>query len=87
MTDSARLKYGMDVEILNQSQRSQKPSSRPCHPSLQAIARLLGKQAAAHVHKYRFEGLGRIELIRLQEEARLKSNNSDDESINSIDTS
>ena len=38
------------------------------HPSLIALAHLLGRQAAAHVHKYRFEGLGRITLIRLRQE-------------------
>ena len=38
-------------------------------PALCALARLLGRQAAVHVHKYRFEGLGRITLIRLKQEA------------------
>jgi hypothetical protein len=35
----------------------------PLHPALTALARLLGRQAAVHVRKYRFEGLGRIQLI------------------------
>jgi hypothetical protein len=32
-------------------------------PALTALAHLLGRQAAAHVQKYRFEGLGRLQLI------------------------
>ena len=53
---------------------SKEPPSPPTTPSLpppalRALARLLGQQAAAHVHKYRFEGLGRITLMRLQREA------------------
>jgi len=35
----------------------------PANPSLHAIARLLGRQAAMHVRKYRFEGLGRIQIV------------------------
>lgn len=58
---------------------SKEPSSHPTTPSLpppalRALARLLGQQAAAHVHKYRFEGLGRITLMRLQQEALDKLN-------------
>lgn len=30
--------------------------------ALTDLARLLGRQAAMHVHKYRFEGLGRIQI-------------------------
>ena len=32
-------------------------------PALTVLARLLGRQAAMHVRKYRFEGLGRIHII------------------------
>ena len=42
----------------------------PAEPPLATLARLLGQRAAAHVWKYRFEGLGRAELIRLEEELR-----------------
>ena len=42
----------------------------PAEPPLATLARLLGQRAAAHVQKFRFEGLGRAELIRLEEELR-----------------
>ena len=63
------LNYDTDVEIFSRD-GSLPPSKAQStsNPSLRAIARLLGRQAAAHVHKYRFEGLGRITLICLQEE-------------------
>lgn len=32
-------------------------------PALTALARLLGRQAAMHVRKYLFEGLGRIQIV------------------------
>ncbi len=75
MMSFAALKYDTVVEYIeeleSQELRQVKPSP---HRSLLALANLLGRQAAAHVHQYRFEGLGRIELIRLQEEAaRLSS--------------
>ena len=37
--------------------------SHTAHPALVALAHLLGRQAAAHVQKHRFEGLGRLQLI------------------------
>lgn len=74
MRKSKGLKYDTDVEIINPSHQSQKLTSLSVHPSLQAIACLMGRQAAAHVYRYRFEGLGRIELIRLQTEARRATN-------------
>ena len=42
----------------------------PAEPPLATLARLLGQRAAAHVQKFRFEGLGRAELIRLEEQLR-----------------
>ena len=57
--------YDTNVEIITSDSQGK----------LKALARLLGKQAAAHVHKYRFAGLGQIELIRLQQETKNRSNN------------
>ena len=58
------LNYDIDVEILNHD-GSLPPSKAhsTSNPSLHAIARLLGRQAAMHVRKYRFEGLGRIQIV------------------------
>ena len=58
------LNYDTDVYILSHD-GSLPPSKAqpPANPSLRAIARLLGRQAAMHVRKYRFEGLGRIQII------------------------
>ena len=74
MMSFGALKYDTVVEYIegleSQELRQVKPSP---HRSLIALANLLGRQAAAHVHRYRFEGLGRIELIRLQEEAKRDS--------------
>ena len=58
------LNYDTDVEILSHD-GSLPPSKAqpPANPSLRAIARLLGRQAAMHVRKYRFEGLGRIQIV------------------------
>lgn len=83
MSPSAYLKYDTDVEIIETSNGPEEVSAPAPNKALRAIARLLGKQAAAHVHKYRFEGLGRLELIRLQEEARARSNNCNIDSKNS----
>ena len=52
------------------------PNKTMAHPTLVTITRLLGRQAAAHFHRYRFQGLGRIELLRLQDEASVRSINS-----------
>ena len=64
MQTTSRLNYDMDVEILSHD-GSLPPSKAQStsNPSLRAIARLLGRQAAMHVRKYRFEGLGRIQII------------------------
>lgn len=74
MPTIAAFKYDTDIEYIDRPKdpapRQPKPSP---HRSLIALANLLGRQAAAHVHRYRFEGLGRIELIRLQEEAKRDS--------------
>ena len=58
------LNYDTTVEIISHD-GSLRPSKAqpPANPSLNAIARLLGRQAAMHVHKYRFEGLGRIQIV------------------------
>ena len=56
--------YDTNVEIL--SRDGVLPPSKvqtPPNPSLHALARLLGRQAAMHIRKYRFEGLGRIQLV------------------------
>jgi|APCry1669190288_1035285.scaffolds.fasta_scaffold57006_2 hypothetical protein len=44
----------------------------PPPPALIALARLLGQHAARHIHKYRYEGLGRIALLIITE---AKNNN------------
>ena len=74
MPTVATLKYDTGIEYINgpKGPEPRQPNPSP-HRSLIAIANLLGRQAAAHVHRYRFEGLGRIELIRLQEEAKRDS--------------
>jgi hypothetical protein len=51
------------------------PQQTAPHPALVGLARLLGQQAAKFVRKHQYEGLGRIELIRLQDETRARSNN------------
>ena len=58
------LNYDTAVEIITHD-GSLHPSKAqtPANPSLHAIARLLGRQAAMHVRKYRFEGLGRIQIV------------------------
>ena len=58
------LNYDTTVEILSRD-GSLPPSKAQStsNPSLRAIARLLGRQAAIHVRKYRFEGLGRIQIV------------------------
>ena len=58
------LNYDTTVEITSHD-GSLHPSKAhpPANPSLHAIARLLGRQAAMHIHKYRFEGLGRIQIV------------------------
>ena len=58
------LNYDTTVEIISHD-GSLHPSKAqpPANPSLHAIARLLGRQAAMHVRKYRFEGLGRIQIV------------------------
>ena len=58
------LNYDTTVEIISHdgSLHPSKPHP-PANPSLHAIARLLGRQAAMHVRKYRFERLGRIKLV------------------------
>jgi hypothetical protein len=51
---------------LAQLSKGQKPEANrqfTPHPALTALARLLGRQAAMHVRKYRFEGLGHIQII------------------------
>jgi hypothetical protein len=54
----------MTVEIISHD-GSFHPSKAqpPVNPSLNAIACLLGRQAAKHVRKYRFKGLGRIQIV------------------------
>ena len=64
MQNTSCLNYDTDIEILSRDgslPRSKAHSTS--NPSLRAIARLLGRQAAMHVRKYRFEGLGRIHII------------------------
>ncbi|MFZ4788482.1 MAG: hypothetical protein ACOYLL_10370 [Beijerinckiaceae bacterium] len=58
------LNYDTTVEILSRD-GSLHPSKAqpPANPSLHAIARLLGSQAAKHICKYRFQGLGRIQIV------------------------
>ena len=58
------------TEGLNSHEALSPPSQGPeaiTHSSpqqtLTALARLLGRQAANHIRKYRFQGLGRIKLI------------------------
>ena len=58
------------TEGLNSHEALTPPSQGPeaiTHASpqktLTALARLLGRQAATHVRKYRFEGLGRIHIV------------------------
>jgi hypothetical protein len=56
--------YDTDVEIITPvSVFSASKTQHSPNPSLRSIARLLGRQAATHVQKYRFEGLGRLQLI------------------------
>ena len=64
MQNTSCLNYDTGVEILSRD-GSLPPSKTqtPANPSLRAIARLLGRQAAMHVRKYRFEGLGRIQIV------------------------
>jgi len=64
MQNTSCLNYDTDVEILS-CDGSLPPSKAQStsNPSLRAIARLLGRQAAIHVRKYRFEGLGRIQIV------------------------
>ena len=64
MQNTSCLNYDTNVEILS-CDGSLPPSKAqpPSNPSLRAIARLLGRQAAIHVRKYRFEGLGRIQIV------------------------
>ena len=64
MQNTSCLNYDTDVEILSHD-GSLPPSKAQStsNPSLRAIARLLGRQAAMHVRKYRFEGLGRIHIV------------------------
>ena len=64
MNTMSCLNYDTSVEI--NSRDGVLPPSKaqtPPNPSLHAIARLLGRQAAMHVRKYRFEGLGRIQIV------------------------
>ena len=67
----AKAENNYDTSIPSISKRLSSEPTTPSlpPPALRALARLLGQQAAAHVHKYRFEGLGRITLMRLQQEA------------------
>jgi hypothetical protein len=64
MQNTSCLNYDTDVEIFSRD-GSLPPSKAQStsNPSLRAIARLLGRQAAMHVRKYRFEGLGRIQIV------------------------
>ena len=64
MQNTSCFNYDTNVEILSRD-GSLPPSKAqpPFNPSLRAIARLLGRQAAIHVRKYRFEGLGRIQIV------------------------
>ena len=56
--------YDTTVEIISHdSSLHPSKAQSPANPSLNAIARLLGRQAAKHVRKYRFEGLGRIQIV------------------------
>jgi hypothetical protein len=65
----AGINYDTSIPSISNGPSSLTTTSSLPSPALRALARLLGQQAAAHVHKYRFEGLGRITLMRLQEEA------------------
>ena len=58
------LNYDTTVEIISHD-GSLHPSQAqpPANPSLHPIARLLARQAAMHIRKYRFEGLGRIQIV------------------------
>lgn len=64
----AGINYDTLIPSISNGPSSEQTTSSLPPPALRALARLLGRQAAAHVHKYRFEGLGRITLIRLQQE-------------------
>jgi hypothetical protein len=58
------LNYDTTVEIISpDSSLHPSKAQPPANPSLRAIARLLGRQAAMHVCKYRFEDLGRIQIV------------------------
>ena len=64
MDTTSYLNYDTTVEIF--SPDSSLPPSKaqtPANPSLHALARLLGRQAATHIRKYRLEGLGRIQIV------------------------
>jgi hypothetical protein len=64
MKPFAHPNYDTDVEIITPvSVFSASKTQHSPNPSLRSIARLLGRQAAAHVQKYRFEGLGRLQLM------------------------
>jgi hypothetical protein len=65
----AGINYDTSIPSISNGPSSLTTTSSLPSPALRALARLLGQQAAAHVHKYRFEGLGRITLMRLQQEA------------------
>ena len=64
MQTTSCLNYDTDVEILSHD-GSLPPSKAqpPANPSLRAIAQLLGRQAGNHIRKYRFEGLGHIQIV------------------------
>ena len=56
--------YDTNVEILSRDGvLPPLKAQTPPNPSLHALARLLGRQTAIHIRKYRFEGLGRIQLV------------------------
>ena len=56
--------YDTNVEILSRDGvLPPLKAQTPPNPSLHALARLLGRQAANHVRKYRFEGLGHIQIV------------------------
>ncbi len=64
MQNTSCLNYDTDVEILSRD-GSLPPSKAQStsNPSLRSIAQLLGRQAANHIRKYRFEGLGHIQIV------------------------
>jgi len=66
----SRLPKGATGSPTNQASIPSQNSLKGPHPSLRAIARLLGRQAGQFFAENRLRGLGGVELYRLQREAQ-----------------